>query len=264
MSAPTRSTGLHTTELGEQGSRIVFCHGLFGQGKNWTRIAKELSGEHRVTLVDMPHHGRSAWADRFDYLEAADTVAELFSSDEPVTLVGHSMGGKIAMLVALRHRELVERLVVVDVSPVTYGQTSEFGGYIEAMKAIDLGSLERRAQAEEALTDAVPNPTVRSFLLQNLRHHGDTWEWQANLDVLGRDLAELGAWPDDRLEGTPAYDKPVLWIAGGDSPYVKDEYAEAMDRWFPRNRRVTIKDAGHWVHSQKPEIFVEVVRRFLT
>ena len=265
MPAPTRSSGLHTTRLGETGPLVVLCHGLFGQGKNWTRIGKELAATHRVLLVDMPHHGRSAWSERFDYLDAADQVAGLLSADDPAALVGHSMGGKIAMLVALRHRELVERLGVVDVAPVAYQRASEFAGYIAAMQAVDLAGLERRADADAQLAEAVPNTVVRSFLLQNLRHHDDDWSWQANLDVLGRDLAELGGWPEDRLveAGSEPYPGPVLWIAGQRSDYVRDEYAGAMDRWFPRNRRVTIKDAGHWVHSEQAEVFVEVLRRFL-
>ncbi len=262
MSAPTRSDGLHTTSLGEDGPRVVFCHGLFGQGKNWTTVAKTLAGDHRVLLVDMPHHGRSTWPDHFDYVDVADRVAGLLDPDDPVALVGHSMGGKAAMLVALRHPELVERLCVVDVSPVAYEHGSEFAGYIEAMQALDLTALERRSDADAALADAVPNRTVRSFLLQNLRHHGDTWEWQPNLDVLGRDLEQLAGWPEDRLDGVAPYDGPVLWIAGETSGYVTDEYAPAMDRWFPRNRRVTVKGAGHWVHSEKPEVVVEVLRRF--
>ncbi len=263
MSAPTRSSGLHTTELGESGSLVVFCHGLFGQGKNWTGAGKQLAADHRVLLVDMPHHGRSAWSDRFDYVEAADEVAGLMSPDDPVALVGHSMGGKIAMLVALRHPELVERLCVVDVSPVGYAHGSEFAGYIEAMQAIDLTALERRGDADTQLVEAVPNDTVRSFLLQNLRHHGDDWSWQANLDVLGRDLDALSAWPDEQLTGTEPYPGPVLWLGGERSAYIQDEYAGSMDRWFPRNRRVTIKGAGHWVHSERPAVFLEVLRRFL-
>jgi pimeloyl-ACP methyl ester carboxylesterase len=263
MPAPTRSDGLHTTSLGERGSRVVFCHGLFGQGKNWTTVAKSLAGDHRVLLVDMPHHGRSAWRDRFDYLEMADEVAGLLSADDPVALVGHSMGGKAAMVLALRHPELVERLCVVDVSPVAYPERGQFAGYIRAMRALDLGSLERRSDADAALAEAVPEPTVRSFLLQNLRRDGDRWEWQPNLEVLGRDLAELGGWPEERLAGIPAYDGPVLWVAGETSAYVQEEYVAAMDRWFPRNRRVTVKGSGHWVHSEQPQVFVEVLRRFL-
>lgn len=263
MTTPGTSDGLHTTSYGDSGSLVVFCHGLFGQGKNWTLIGKVLAADHRVLLVDMPHHGRSAWADEFDYLDAADEVAGLLDGDDPAALVGHSMGGKIAMLVALRHPELVERLCVVDVSPVQYHHTDEFTGYIQAMQALDLDRLERRADADEALAAAVPNTTVRSFLLQNLRRQDDGWAWQVNLDVLGRDLAELGGWPADRLEDGASYEGPVLWVAGERSHYVKDEYAESMDRLFPKNRQVTIKGAGHWVHSEQPEVFTEVLRRFV-
>jgi pimeloyl-ACP methyl ester carboxylesterase len=258
---------LHTTELGEAGSRLVFCHGLFGQGRNFTAIGKALADQHRVTLVDMPDHGQSPWSDHFDYLAAADQVADLFSADDPVALVGHSMGGKISMLVALRHPELVDRLAVVDVSPVPYDHADEFDSYITAMRAIDLDTLDRRSQAEDELRTAVPNPTVRGFLLQSLRREGSAegahWRWLLNLDLLGRDLDAITDWPEAALAGTAPYDGQVLWVGGADSEYVHPGYAAAMDRWFPRNRRVTVKGAGHWVHSEQPEVFVEVLRRFL-
>lgn len=242
---------------------MVFLHGLFGQGRNWTQIAKAVSEDHRVLLVDLPHHGRSPWGEDFDYVAVADEVAALLSPDDPATLVGHSMGGKVAMLVALQHPETVGRLVVADMSPVTYTGAREFGDFIAAMKAMDLESLRSREDADAALEPAVPNRTVRAFLLQNLRRDGGSWRWQVNLDVLGRDLERISEWPEDRLDGSAPYDGPVLWLAGERSDYVRDEYVPAMDRWFPRNRRVTIKGAGHWLHSEKPEVFVEVLRRFL-
>jgi pimeloyl-ACP methyl ester carboxylesterase len=173
------------------------------------------------------------------------------------------MGGKISMLVALRHPELVERLVVVDVAPVPYDHASEFEGYITAMRAVDLDTLQRRSQAEDALREAVPNRTVRGFLLQSLRRDGDHWRWHLNLELLGRDLDAVTDWPEAALAGTAPYDRPVLWVGGADSAYVHGDYVEAMDRWFPHNRRVTIKGAGHWVHSEQPEVFIEVLRRFL-
>jgi pimeloyl-ACP methyl ester carboxylesterase len=254
---------LNTTTLGESGPLVAFCHGLFGQGKNWTTIAKAVAEDHRVLLVDMPHHGRSEWPDHFDYVDVADRVAELFDESDPVALVGHSMGGKAAMVLALRHPTLVERLCVVDVAPVDYESRSEFAGYIEAMLALDLTTLESRADADAALTEAVPHPTVRSFLLQNLRRDDDGWRWLPNLAVLGRDLPALGGWPDEQLDGVAPYDGSTLWVAGETSEYVRDEYADTMDRWFPKNRRVTIKGAGHWVHSEQPQVFTEVLRRFL-
>lgn len=251
------TTSLHTTRLGEQGSPVVFCHGLFGQGKNWTQIAKSLADSHCVTLVDMPNHGRSEWTDRLDYVEMADAVADVI--DEPVTLVGHSMGGKAAMLTALRHPELVERLCVVDVSPVQYRESDEFRGFIDAMLAIDLGALGSRGEADAALTAAVPDPGVRAFLLTNLRREGDGWQWLPNLEVLRRDLSTLRGWP----ETDAVYDGPVLWIAGADSGYVRDEFREAMEARFPRVRRVTVKGAGHWVHSSQPAVVAELLDRFV-
>ena len=264
---------LHTLALGDRGSLVVFAHGLFGQGRNWNQIGKALAhpsgahadraDAHRVLLVDLPHHGRSAWADHFDYLQVAEQVAQLLDAGDPAALVGHSLGGKVAMVLALRHPELVERLCVVDVSPVTYDHLSQFERYVAAMKGLDLDSLSRRSDADQALAESVRDATVRGFLLQNLRRDGDGWRWQVNLDVLGSALSEIGDWPEDQLAGTPPYRGPVLWLAGARSDYVVPEYAEAMERWFPAARRVVVKDAGHWVHSEQPEVFLEVLRRFL-
>ena len=257
------ATALNVTRLGEQGPVIAFCHGLFGQGKNWTQIAKAFSADHRVLLIDMPNHGRSEWTEAFDFVDLAGRVASLFTPDEPVTLVGHSMGGKIAMAIALCHPELVERLVVVDVSPVAYASAREFLGYIDTMRGLDLSTLERRDQADAALRDAVPNTTVRSFLLQNLRREGDGWSWMLNLDLLSKNMSELAGWPAEEFADA-SYDGPVLWIGGAKSAYVADEHAPAMERLFPRVRRVTIKDAGHWVHSERPDVFIEVLKRFVS
>ena len=259
---------LHTMAIGDTGSRVVFLHGLFGQGRNWTQIGKALADPsradaHRVLLVDLPHHGRSTWEGEVEYLHMADQVAGLLDADDPVALVGHSLGGKVAMVLALRHPELVERLCVVDVSPVAYDRLSQFEGYVAALQGLDLGSFVRRADAEAALAEAVPDATVRGFLLQNLRRDGDGWRWQVDLDVLGAALPEIGGWPADRLADTPPYRGPVMWVAGARSDYIQPAYAEAMDRWFPTSRLVTVKDAGHWVHSEQPEVFVQVLRHFL-
>ena len=257
--------GLHTTRLGQSGSPVVFCHGLFGQGKNWTQIAKALADDHRVTLFDMPNHGRSDWVDEVDYEQMAGLVGqELTDLDQgPVALVGHSMGGKVAMLVALHRPELVERLCVVDVSPVTYDHADEFRRYMDAMLRVAGRPAGRRADVDEALSEAVPNTTVRAFLMQNLHRSGSgddaEWTWRPNLEVLRRDLEVLGGWPAQDT----TYDGQVLWVAGADSPYITDDYADSMESLFPRVRKVVVKNAGHWVHSQQPEVFTEIVRRFV-
>ncbi|MDO7867295.1 alpha/beta fold hydrolase [Nocardioides jiangxiensis] len=254
---------LHTTSYGDSGSRVVFCHGLFGQGRNWTQHARALAERHRVLLVDMPNHGRSPWSDRMDYLWMADQVAELLDPSDPVALVGHSMGAKAAMVLTLRRPELVERLMVVDMAPVAYGNGSGFRGYIDAMLALDLPSDASREQADAALRDAVPDTGVRSFLLQNLRRTPEGWSWQPNLELLREELGTISGWPAEELAGLPPYDGPVLWVGGADSGYVKDEYAPAMEALFPRVRKVMIKGAGHWVHSEQPQVFREVLTRFV-
>ena len=253
---------LHTTTLGEAGPPVVFCHGLFGQGRNWTQIGKALASEHRVTLVDMPNHGQSAWTERLDYVEMADAVAGIIH--EPAALVGHSMGGKAAMLAALRHPEKVERLVVVDVSPVQYRSADEFRGFIDGMLAIDLDAIASRGDADAALAEAVPNPGIRGFLLQSLRREatpdgGSAWRWLPNLEVLRRDLDVLRGFP----ETDAVYEGPVLWIGGADSGYVRDEFRDAMEARFPNVRRVTVKGAGHWVHSEQPAVVTGLLERFL-
>jgi pimeloyl-ACP methyl ester carboxylesterase len=266
---------LHATTLGPDegpGSWVVFCHGLFGQGKNWTQVAKVVARRHRVLLLDMPQHGRSPWSDDFDYLEAADQVAAAVfehAGDEPAALVGHSMGGKIAMVLALRHPARVARLCVVDVAPASYDSMREFPRYVEAMRSLDLGALASRSEAESALAPAVPDPVVRGFLLQNLRRHHDAtregpgWFWQPNLEVIGARLDVITGWPAEKLAGLAPYDGPVLWVRGERSAYVGQEHAAAMTALFPRVRKVTVKGAGHWVHSEQPEAFAGVMRAFL-
>ena len=253
---------LHTTRLSDEGPDLVFCHGLFGQGRNWTAIGKKFTHDHAVLLVDLPNHGQSPWTDAVDLVADADRLASQLQGHGPVTLVGHSMGGKVAMLTALRHPELVERLVVVDIAPVSYRHMDEFIRYIDGMQALDLASLRNRNDADEALREAVPSDFVRGFLLQNLKRDGDGWRWQANLSALRARLDEVGGWPTEWSDSEP-YAGPVLWIAGADSHYVKDEYVPAMEALFPRVRKVTVKNAGHYLHTQQPEVFVEVLRRFL-
>ena len=263
--------------LGEAGPRVVFVHGLFGQGKNWTTIAKGLADSHRVTLIDLPNHGHSPWTDRVHYLDMVEMVAtELEHLDEPVTLVGHSMGGKVAMQLALRRPELLRALVVVDIAPVTYplsgGRTddpdeeaSPFAAFIAAMRALDLDRLRTRDDADAALRAAVPSRMVRSFLLQSLVREGlgtdGGWRWRLNLELLERDLGELRGFPAPPPGAT--FDGPVLWIAGANSTYVLDEDRPHMDALFPATRLVRIKNAGHWVHSEQPEVFLATLRRFL-
>lgn len=263
---------LHTLSVGAAGPRIAFLHGLFGQGRNWNQIAKALAGpdgaQARCLLVDLPDHGRSPWSQDFSFEGYADAVAETLRGAAPGetwTVVGHSLGGKTAMVLALQHPELVDHLVVVDIAPKDYGSLERFQGYIDEMRGLPLDELTSRADAEARFDE--PDPGVKAFLLQNLRRHGSEWRWQANLDLIAADAARgsdsrMAGWPHS-MDALRPYEGPVLWVAGGDSPYIQREDGDAMRRLFPLARQFTIKGAGHWVHTDAPEIVVEALRRVL-
>lgn len=250
---------LHSTQVGESGPRIVFLHGLFGQGKNFTQIAKALAPDAQSLLVDLPNHGRSPWTDHVDYVEMADAVAEVLRGSGRSHVVGHSMGGKVAMVLALRHPDLVDRLVVVDIAPAESDGSGEFEHLLGSLAAVDLSQVHRRSDADDQLKDPIPNTTVRGFLLQNLRSGDDGYTWQANLDLLRRDLPTIGGFP--HLDAT--FDHPVLWVAGDRSDYIQEKHRAEMERLFPATRLVTIKGSGHWVHSEQPAAFVSALRVFL-
>jgi pimeloyl-ACP methyl ester carboxylesterase len=268
----TDGTGLHTMPVGTTGPRVAFLHGLFGQGRNWTQIAKAVAGPDgtgaRCLLVDLPDHGRSPWSAEFSYEAYAAAVAatlEATAPGEPWVLVGHSLGGKVAMVTTLTHPGLVRSLVVVDIAPKDYGDLDRFVHYIDAMRSLPLDELTGRADAEQRFAAVEPDAGVRGFLLQNLRRHGSQWSWQANLELFDRDAkrgadSQIADFPD---LGTASYQGPVVWLVGGDSGYVTDSDTSAMRALFPRARPVVVKGVGHWVHSAAPDVVTETLRRVL-
>lgn len=255
-------TALAHREIGHGGSDVVFLHGLFGQGRNWTTIANGVADLATSTLLDLPNHGDSPWTADFTLDSQAGIVADWLRArfGHPVALVGHSLGGKLAMRLALAHPELVARLVVVDISPAPNPAASEFAPLVAALRGLDLDRLGSRREADALLTGRIPDAAVRGFLLQSLRHGPDGWRFACNLRLLGDSLAAIGGWPP--IEGR--YPGPVIWVAGGRSPYVRPEHREPMRTLFPGTVTVTLKAAGHWVHSEQPDAFVAVLRRFLT
>lgn len=265
---------LHTLHTGIAGPRIAFLHGLFGQGRNWMSVAKALAGpDHtgaRALLVDLPNHGRSPWTQEFSFADYAQQVVDTLAAQAPGerwTLVGHSLGGKTAMYAALAHPQIIERLAVVDIAPKTYGHLHRFAEYVRAMKDLPLEEIHTRAEADRAFASAEPSPAVRAFLLQNLRRDKGHWRWQANLDLVLADAARgaearMGSWPDDAAAYSP-YDGPVLLLAGDESPYVEEGDADAMRELFPKTVQLTIKGAGHWTHTDAPEVVIEALARFI-
>jgi pimeloyl-ACP methyl ester carboxylesterase len=249
---------MNLTRLGAGPTRYVFLHGLFGRGANWTTVAKRLSPAGCL-LVDLPDHGGSAWTAGFSYQSWAGAVADLLAGlPQPVCLVGHSLGGRVAMMTALLHPGLVERLVVEDAAPGPL-DTTDLAGYADAMLAVPTGLLHTRGQARDLLRHAVPDPRVLNFLLQNLRPDPPGgWRWDLNLAGLRRDMDLIGAWPATGA----TYDAPVLWITGARSTHTAPAQAGALRQLFPRLRHVTVKGAGHWVHADSPVVVSEALRLF--
>lgn len=252
---------IHSLTVGDGVVDVVFLHGLFGQGKNWTTIARGISPWATSHLVDLPNHGKSGWTLDFDFDEHAEIIADWLreSFDFPVVLVGHSMGGKVAMRLAIRYPELVAGLVVVDISPARNESVLGFTSLVAGLHSLDLEKVASRGYADRTLSERIPDDTVRRFLLQNLVRDGDSWTWAANLDLLGDELHAISGWKP--ISGT--YDGPVMWLRGGKSDYVRPEHQAPMRELFPTEISVTLKRAGHWVHADDPEAFVDVLITFL-
>lgn len=247
--------------IGDGPRDVVFLHGLFGQGRNWTAIARGISDVATSYLVDLPNHGRSPWTREFTLDNQTEAIAAWFrrTFDHPVVVVGHSLGGKLAMRLALRWPELVDRLMVVDISPTDTTAVSDFESLVDALLSLDLSSLTSRAGADDQLAPLIPNPMVRGFLLQNLRQKEGTWFWTSNLDLLSQSVAEVGSWP--HLDG--CFYGVTYWIAGGRSPYVLPEHAAGMRELFPMVTSMTLKDASHWVHSDAPQAVTATLRHLM-
>jgi esterase len=249
---------LHAIERGA-GASLVLLHGLFGRARNFGTVQQALAAKFRVLALDLRNHGASPHDAVMSYPAMATDVVETLRERAalPCALVGHSMGGKVAMTVALQTPEAVSRLVVLDIAPVPYAHGNR--AYAAAMEAIPLRAGLTRDAANAALADAVPDPTMRAFLLQNLQF-GAAPEWQIGLSEIAAALPEIEGWPD--LKAVP-YAGPALFVAGARSDYVRPEYRPAIRNMFPTARFATLKRAGHWVHADDPEGFVGVLQAFL-
>ena len=244
-----------------EGPPLVILHGLLGSARNFATIARQLAETHRVLCLDLRNHGESPWAATMAYEEMALDVARFLERHElaDATVIGHSMGGKVAMRLALAHGDRVARLIAVDIAPVAYEHS--FADYLEAMQRVDLTRTTRRAEVDAQLAEPIPDQGVRAFLLQNLVRTEAGFAWRVNLEALSANMSALMGFPIADQE--PPYEGPALFVAGGRSPYVQAAHRPVIERLFPRAELVTIDDAGHWVHAERPAEFLEVVRRFL-
>lgn len=240
----------------------MILHGLFGSGGNWTTVARRLAATHRVIVADLRNHGASPHAEPMDYPSMAADVAALIEARAGgrAAVIGHSMGGKVAMWLALTRPALVERLVVVDVAPVSYRPTLQ--AYAAAMRAVPLRAGMRRVEADAALAAAIADPAERAFLVQNLRFDADSAPaWRLNLAAIEPAVPAISAFPDPPAGAR--YDGKVLVVAGERSGYVRAEHHGTVLRLFPHAAFVVVPGAGHWVHAEAPEPFLRAVEPFL-
>ncbi|SEQ62046.1 Pimeloyl-ACP methyl ester carboxylesterase [Loktanella sp. DSM 29012] len=232
---------------------LLIAHGLFGSARNWGVIAKRLADTRRVIAVDMRNHGDSFHSDTHRYPEMAEDLAEVIAAqDGPADVMGHSMGGKAAMMLALTQPALVRRLIVADIAPVAYAH-DQFGP-LDAMRGVDLSNVTTRKDAADQMDI---DPAVIPFLLQSLNLRDKRWD--LNLDTLAADMGHITGWPEVDAQ----FDGPVLMLRGANSDYVTADHATIIAALFPRAHTQTIADAGHWLHAEQPRAVETAVRDFL-
>jgi esterase len=256
---------LNFKEFGS-GEPLVILHGLFGTLDNWQTIARQLSENFTVYIVDLPNHGRSPHTKgEFDYSEMSDAVAEFLTKNwiHETRLIGHSMGGKLAMQLALQQPDLIKKLAVIDIAPKKYSGGHE--AIFKALFALDLDKLSDRKEAEHFLIEKLPEESAGTiqFLLKNLSrradHEGGGFEWKMNLDVLWANYPRIL----DKLEGDVPFRKSTLFVRGGNSNYIKDADFPIISQLFPNSTIQTIDNAGHWVHAEKPKELLETLKNFM-
>jgi esterase len=243
------------------GPPLVVLHGLFGSGSNWRGVARELAATNTVVSVDLRNHGSSPWADAMSYSAMADDVKQLIARlglERPAVL-GHSMGGKTAMALALMYPALVDRLVVVDIAPVSY--VDALTPFADAMRSVDLASAASRTEVRRQLQQLVPEPSVVPFLMQNLMTHNERFDWRLNLPAIGAALPQLCALPSE-LMGLQ-FRRRTTVIVGEQSTYVAHGDGSSFRPMFPQVETDVIAKAGHWVHADQPAAFVGSVRQAL-
>ena len=250
---------LHATEAG-QGDNVVLLHGLFGSARNFGAVQQQLARRCRVIALDLRNHGASPHDGDMHYTAMAADVLQTLDrlSALPATLLGHSMGGKVAMQAALAQPDAVARLVVADIAPVAY--PPHHRAIAEAMASLPLSPGMTRAQAGGALSEAVPDAGMRAFLLQNLQL-GAAPAWRIGLTEIIAALPVVEGW---QAPADARYGGSTLFMAGAASDYIRPEHRPAIRALFPNARFVTLKNAGHWLHAENPSGFVAVVEAFLT
>jgi pimeloyl-ACP methyl ester carboxylesterase len=243
------------------GEPLIVMHGLFGSSNNWQTHARRFASRFEVFNIDLRNHGKSFHADEMTYAAMADDVERLLRSLGlgASNFLGHSMGGKVAMTIAVNYPELVSRLVVADIAPVSYFH--HYDDLIEPILALPLDTIGSRAEADQLLRQNIPEDQLRAFLLQNLTREDGVWRWRVNWEAIQRDMEFLTGFSD--LTDNWRIDVPTLFIRGSRSDYIGETEIEVIDAHFANAGVATLEDAGHWLHAEQPEAFARLVLEFL-
>lgn len=241
------------------GKPLIILHGLFGSADNWMSIAKELSESYTLYLVDQRNHGDSEHSDDWNYQVMAEDIVELMDDEglEKAFVMGHSMGGKTAMFLALKYPARVEKLIVADIAPRYYPVHHQ--KILEGLNAIDLERISSRKEADDKLAEHIDEAGIRQFLLKSLTRKEGKFAWKVNLPVITEKIEIVG----EALTGDSSFDQPTLFMGGANSNYIQDKDKADIDRYFPNSHLIYIKDAGHWLHAEQPAAVIETVKSFL-
>ncbi|MCB1923096.1 MAG: alpha/beta fold hydrolase [Gammaproteobacteria bacterium] len=253
---------LHYTRYGTPGKPpVLLLHGLFGAASNWGSVARRLEADYDVVVPDLRNHGKSPHATGHSYSDMVGDVLALYDTlqIERAIVVGHSMGGKVAMMLALQHPQRVERLGVVDIAPVDYGHN--FDEVFARFRAVSLRTIHSRADADRQMDGGVIGGGVRAFLLQNLVKGPDGWAWRLNLDALDHAQGEITGFPD--LPADASFDGVTQFIHGALSDYVLPAHQSRISQLFPRVEVCPVEGAGHWVYADQPQGFAVCLDAFL-
>jgi esterase len=253
---------LHYNSYGtEPHPALIILHGLFGSSDNWHSFAQKFGVQFHTFVLDARNHGRSPHNDQFNYQVMAEDVIEFMTQQRisSASLLGHSMGGKTAMLTALLRPELVDKLIVVDIAPRSY--KAHHDQVFDALTSLELNAFEFRKDIDEALALKIPEITVRQFLMKNLaRNESGGFQWKMDLEVIEKNYSRI----NEELPRDRQFKKPALFLRGDKSDYIQMDDLPVINRLFPDAELVTLKDAGHWVHVDAPEEFSETVLEFLS
>jgi esterase len=243
------------------GEPVIILHGLFGISDNWVTHAKKLAEKYQVFVPDLRNHGQSPHSSTFNYYAMVDDLREFMKDHtlEKAMIIGHSMGGKVAMNFALEHPYMVQKLVVVDISPRAYNTRSVHEDIIAAMQSVNFDEVDYRQDVDEKLKVHVKSQRIRWFILKNLhRLNRGRLAWRINIDAIAANMENIAA--GMVYEG--AYPGPVMFVRGSESDYIKEEDEELILKYFPNATIETIEGAAHWIHADAPDELCDLLSSF--